>query len=83
MPNWTRLARQVNRVIQKRGGPESVKEDAQELEAIAKEKRPMSEKLKEAAQAVREPGAPHAQQPRPPAVPAEQPNAPQDPPAQP
>jgi hypothetical protein len=63
MPNWSRLARQVNRVIQKRGGPESVKEDAQELAGIAREKRPMSEKFKEAAEAIKEPGAPHGQHP--------------------
>jgi hypothetical protein len=57
--DWKKLARQANRVIQKRGGPESVKEDAQELEGIAKEKGTLGDKLKAAAQAIKEPGAPH------------------------
>ena len=56
--NWKKLARQANRVIQKRGGPDSVKEDAQELEAIAKEKGTLGDKLKAAAKAIKEPGAP-------------------------
>lgn len=64
MPNWSRVARQVNRVIQKRGGPESVKEDAEELAGIAREKRPIGEKLKEATKAIKEPGAAHGRQPQ-------------------
>ena len=55
--DWTRLGRQAKRVIEKRGGPGSVKEDAQELEAIAEGEGTVGEKLKAAAKAIQEPGA--------------------------
>jgi hypothetical protein len=44
-------------IVQKRGGTESVKEDAQELKDIASSEGSMSEKAKRAADAVKDPGA--------------------------
>jgi hypothetical protein len=44
-------------IVQKRGGTESAKEDAQELKDIASSEGSMSEKAKGAADAVKDPGA--------------------------
>ena len=45
-------------MIDKRGGIETVKEDALELERIAADKGSLAEKAKEAAAALQDPGAP-------------------------
>lgn len=56
--NLGKLAGQAKQLIDKRGGIESVKEDAIELKNIAGEKGSMAEKAKEAAAALEDPGAP-------------------------
>jgi hypothetical protein len=45
------------KVVDERGGVESLKEDAAELAAIAKQKGSLTDKAKEAAAAVKEPGS--------------------------
>jgi hypothetical protein len=55
--NFKRLSEQAKRLINKRGGTDSLKEDAAELRDIARGKGSMSEKAKAAADAVKEPGA--------------------------
>jgi hypothetical protein len=59
------LIKSAQRVINKRGGTESLKEDAMELKDIASSKGSFSQKAKEAAEAVQEPGAHEKQGPRP------------------
>jgi hypothetical protein len=56
--NLGKLAGRAKQLIDKRGGMESVKEDAMELKNIASEKGSMAEKAKEAAAALKDPGAP-------------------------
>jgi hypothetical protein len=45
------------KIVDERGGVESLKEDPQELQGIAKGKGSLSDKAKEAAAAVKEPGS--------------------------
>ena len=45
------------KIVDERGGVESLKEDAQELTGIAKGKGSLTDKAKEAADAVKEPGS--------------------------
>ena len=45
------------KMVDERGGVESLKEDAQELQEIAKGKGSLTDKAKEAAAAVKEPGS--------------------------
>ena len=75
--DWKSLARQANRIIQKRGGPQSVKEDAEELRAIAEERESTGQKLRDAAKAIKEPGAPPHEQSR---EATDQPQSPLEPP---
>ncbi|UJA20595.1 hypothetical protein HJD18_10510 [Thermoleophilia bacterium SCSIO 60948] len=56
-PKWKRIADQAKRVVDQRGGTESLKRDADELKTIAKGKGSLSDKAKAAAQALKEPGA--------------------------
>jgi hypothetical protein len=44
-------------IVQKRGGTEALKEDAQELKDVATSDASLSEKVKQGAEAVKEPGA--------------------------
>jgi hypothetical protein len=55
------------KMVDERGGVDSLKEDAEELAAIAKQKGSLTDKAKEAAEAVKEPGAngPEAQERHP------------------
>jgi hypothetical protein len=55
------------KIVDDRGGVESLKEDAQELAGIAKGKGSLTDKAKEAADAVKEPGSnePDAQERHP------------------
>jgi hypothetical protein len=69
------LTRRAKRLIDKRGGTDSLKEDADELRDIARGKGSMSDKAKAAADAVKEPGAPH----EPPAAPGGEGQAPHRP----
>jgi hypothetical protein len=78
MVNFRRLADQAKKIVDKRGGTESLKEDAEELKDIATGKGSLKDKAKAAGEAVKEPGAPQAEKPPPP-----QPPPPQQPPPQP
>jgi hypothetical protein len=73
--DFKRLSQQAKRLIDRRGGSKSLKEDADELRDIARGEGSLSDKAKAAADAIKEPGAkePHAP---PPATP------PQPPPSQ-
>jgi hypothetical protein len=44
-------------IVQRRGGTDGLKEDAQELKDVATSDASMSEKLKQGAEALKEPGA--------------------------
>jgi hypothetical protein len=57
MVNFKRLADQAKKTIDKRGGMDSVKEDAQELRDIAKGKGSLKDKATEAGKAIKDPGA--------------------------
>lgn len=57
--DWQKLANQAKEVIDKRGGAQSVQEDAEELRGIVQGQGSMTDKLKAAAQALKEPGAHH------------------------
>jgi hypothetical protein len=52
-----RLTDRAKQIIDKRGGTESVKQDAGELRDIAKGSGSLTDKAKEAVEAVKEPGA--------------------------
>lgn len=54
--NLKRLFDRGKKVVDERGGVESLKEDAQELAGIAKGKGSLTDKAKEAAAAVKDPG---------------------------
>ena len=56
--NLGKLVGQAKKMIDKRGGIKSVEEDAMELKNIAGEKGGMVDKAKEAAEALKDPGAP-------------------------
>jgi hypothetical protein len=56
--NLGKLAGQAKKLIDKRGGTESLKEDAMELKNIAGEKGSLTDKAKDAADALKDPGAP-------------------------
>ncbi|MFN8161018.1 MAG: hypothetical protein U0R52_08275 [Solirubrobacterales bacterium] len=56
--NFKRLTEKAKDVVDKRGGVDSLKEDARELGDIAKGKGGLKDKAKAAAAAVKEPGAP-------------------------
>jgi hypothetical protein len=75
-----RLSQQAKRLVDRRGGSKSLKEDADELRDIARGEGSLSDKAKAAADALKEPGAkePGAKEPDapPPAAP------PQPPPSQ-
>jgi hypothetical protein len=49
------------KIVDERGGVESLKEDAEELKGIATSKGSLTDKAKEAAAAVKDPGAPGGQ----------------------
>jgi hypothetical protein len=52
-----RLGQQAKSLIDKRGGSESVKEDADELKGIAKGPGSVADKAKAAVEAIKDPGA--------------------------
>jgi hypothetical protein len=55
--DFKRLSQQAKRLIDRRGGTKSLKEDADELRDIARGEGSLSDKAKAAAGAVKEPGA--------------------------
>lgn len=56
--DFKRLQAQAKRLIDKRGGTASVKEDAEELKDIARGHGSATDKAKRAAEALKDPGAP-------------------------
>ena len=56
--NLGKLASEAKKLIDKRGGTESLKEDAMELKDIAGKKGSLADKAKDAADALKDPGAP-------------------------
>ncbi len=63
MVNFKKLADKAKDVVDKRGGVDSLKEDAEELRGIAKGKGSLTDKAKAAGEAVKDPGAPGPDQP--------------------
>ena len=55
--DFKKLADKAKDAIDKRGGVDSLKADAEELKKVAKGKGSLTDKAKAAAQALREPGA--------------------------
>lgn len=51
------IADKVKNVVQKRGGTDALKEDAGELKDVASSEGSLSDKAKEGAEAVKDPGA--------------------------
>jgi hypothetical protein len=56
--DFNKLKDKAKSMIDKRGGPESVKEDAGELKDVATSDESLTEKGKDAAEAIKDPGAP-------------------------
>ena len=56
--NLKNLTDQAKALINKRGGTESVKEDAMELKDIAGKDESLADKAKDAVEAIKDPGAP-------------------------
>jgi hypothetical protein len=56
MVNLRRLTDQAKKIVDKRGGTDAAKEDAEELADIAKGKGTMKDKAKAAGEAIKEPG---------------------------
>jgi hypothetical protein len=55
--NLKKLAAKAKQTIDDRGGVESLKADAEELKKVAKGKGSLKDKAKQAAKAIKEPGA--------------------------
>jgi hypothetical protein len=64
--DWKAMADKAKQVFQQRGGAQAAKEDAQELRDISREQGSYADKGKDAAAAIREPGAHHPDAPAPP-----------------
>ena len=60
-----RLQRTAKQLIDRRGGTDSLKADAEELKDIATGEGSMKDKAKAAGEAVKEPGAPGEQEKKP------------------
>ena len=56
MANLRRLANRAKETVEKRGGSDNLKEDADELKSIAKGKGSLKDKAKAAGKALKEPG---------------------------
>lgn len=65
MVNLRRLTDQAKKLVNKRGGTEALKEDAEELKDIAKGKGSLGDKAKAAGGAIKDPGAPGEEQQKP------------------
>lgn len=63
--DFNKLAQRAKKVVQDRGGVAALKEDARELRDVARGDGSLTEKAKDAAAAVREPGAHHDVAPPP------------------
>jgi hypothetical protein len=58
MVNFKRITDQAKKLVEKRGGTDALKEDAEELKDIAKGKGSVKDKAKAAGEAIKDPGAP-------------------------
>lgn len=56
--DFKKLADKAKKTIDERGGMDSLKTDAEELKKVAKGKGSLGDKAKQAAQAIKDPGAP-------------------------
>jgi hypothetical protein len=65
MVNFRRLTDQAKKIVNKRGGTDSLKEDAEELKDIARGEGTLKDKAKAAGEAVKDPGKPRAEPQRP------------------
>ena len=63
--NLRRLTDRAKKIVDKRGGTDALKEDAEELKDIAKGKGSLKDKAKAAGEAVKDPGAPGAEKQKP------------------
>ncbi len=61
--NWKAMADKAKQTFQQRGGSEAAKGDAEELRDIARGQGSITDKAKQAAAAIREPGAHHPDSP--------------------
>jgi hypothetical protein len=61
--NWKAMADRAKQTFQQRGGTEAAKEDAEELRDIARGQGSITDKAKQAAEAIREPGGHHPDSP--------------------
>jgi hypothetical protein len=59
-----RLFKRTKRAVEERGGADALKEDAEELAAVAKGRGSAADKAKAAAEAIKDPGAPGSERPR-------------------
>ena len=66
MVNFRRLADPAKKLVDKRGGTDALKEDAGELKDIAKSEGSLKDKAKAAGGAIKDPGAPGEEKPKPP-----------------
>lgn len=55
--DFKKLADKAKKVVDDRGGVDSLKEDAEELKGIGKGKGSLTDKAKDAASAIKDPGA--------------------------
>jgi hypothetical protein len=58
MVNFRRLADRAKKVVDKRGGTDALKEDADELKDVAKGEGSLKDKAKAAGEAIKDPGRP-------------------------
>jgi len=65
MVNLRGLTDRAKRLVEKRGGTDSLKEDAEELKDIAKGEGSLKDKANAAGEAVKDPGKPGAEEPKP------------------
>jgi hypothetical protein len=58
MVNLRRITDQAKKLVEKRGGTDALKEDAEELKDIAKGEGSLKDKATAAGEAIKDPGAP-------------------------
>jgi hypothetical protein len=63
--NLKRLTDQAKKIVNKRGGTGALKDDAEELKDIAGGKGTLKDKAKAAGEAIKDPGAPGEEKPKP------------------
>lgn len=63
--NLKRLTDQAKKIVNKRGGTGALKDDAEELKDIATGKGTLKDKAKAAGEAIKDPGAPGEEKPKP------------------